>query len=1197
MALAPAALLLRPVPSLEQQPLTASISSASLVSSSSSHGSFSLFLHHRRPQSFRPAIPRITQVLEIPKQDAEDSFVPAKPSRRVKNPPPWQQKKASNVASDDERSQNPPLWQRKSFDTASVDASDAKPHSFRPAPWQQGSRDLPSSPARGAPWEQGSFDKDSQGKIDGMPARPINSESDKSAMARIVEKLRTIQKTYDPADRIKTEHRATYDSAGRGRGGVTYHSTDGAKTGQRATNNSAYRGRTGQRATNDRSQHGRIGQKTTGPDRLDRVASGQGRVATETYPSKTNTKATPNGKGSSVQAELLVSETRSDTMDSKFPWDRDEKAKQMENLTKKKGPRVPTLAELTLPREELKRLRLMGLQLQERLRIGKLGVTKNIVISIHEQFRTCELVKVRCEGPAAASIKRTHLELEKMTGGMVVLRTGKIIVVYRGSDYNAGRNSIASSLEGKVEDLISRESRVDVQAEFPLPDKYEGSVPQNETVSEEGDTAGRVASTANVSTPFDLKAQKESEMEAERILEGLGPRYDKWAGLLPIPVDADLLPPVIANYRAPFRLMPYGVNPRLSNTELTNLRRLARPLAPHFVLGRNRGHHGLAAAMVKLWEKSEIAKIAVKKGVQNTNNLIMSDELKRLTGGVLLSRDKFFVTFYRGKDFIPEKVAAALVEREASVRDLQELEEKAREERSIAVKWTPATKPSMAVIGKEASEVKPSWVHTMDAAEQNRLKREVAKLQRITLARQMEKKLGTALKKKEKAEQELKKVEVFLKPIDRPIDVETITEEERFMFRKLGLRMGAYLLMGRRGVFDGVVENMHLHWKHRELVKIVVKEADEMQVQETARMLEYESGGILVAVAATRKGQAIIMYRGKNYQRPMELRPRNLLTKRKALKRSLEMQRHESLSQHIKGLEMQILTIQGELKKLSQADDVDDGSLRERLDNSRKDLPSSEAERDGPVNTEENELTTEERKETTLTKIKDTGSTLIITEMDRNFFQEKIKKLERLVRSGPIYRADPLTNPERLRLRKEALCSGRAPEFFIGKNNGLEGVARGIRIFFLHHALAKIVVKGRTPGMLMEDLVHDLEELTGGVLVSQEANKIIMYRGWPKGDEVPFAESLENLTPELLSALEAEEDFDADTLEDYMVGGKVEKADEFELEDDQDWSDALLDGDEEEEVARALYSSHDLQLKFDGSAEDEDEDEEEDEEQ
>lgn len=44
--------------------------------------------------------------------------------------------------------------------------------------------------------------------------------------------------------------------------------------------------------------------------------------------------------------------------------------------------------------------------------------------------------------------------------------------------------------------------------------------------------------------------------------------------------------------------------------------------------GRNREHQGLAAAIVKLWEKSAIAKIAVKRGVPNTSNEIMAEEIK-----------------------------------------------------------------------------------------------------------------------------------------------------------------------------------------------------------------------------------------------------------------------------------------------------------------------------------------------------------------------------------------------------------------------------------------------------------------------------------------------------------------------------------------------------------------------------------------
>ena len=100
-------------------------------------------------------------------------------------------------------------------------------------------------------------------------------------------------------------------------------------------------------------------------------------------------------------------------------------------------------------------------------------------------------------------------------------------------------------------------------------------------------------------------------------------------------------------------------------------------------------------------------------------------------------------------------------------------------------------------------------------------------------------------------------------------------------------------ISGVRGVFDGVIENMHLHWKHREVVKLISKQKTLSFVQETARLLEYESGGILVAIERVPKGYALIFYRGKNYRRPINIRPRNLLTKAKALKRAVAMQRHE----------------------------------------------------------------------------------------------------------------------------------------------------------------------------------------------------------------------------------------------------------------------------------------------------------------
>ncbi len=95
-------------------------------------------------------------------------------------------------------------------------------------------------------------------------------------------------------------------------------------------------------------------------------------------------------------------------------------------------------------------------------------------------------------------------------------------------------------------------------------------------------------------------------------------------------------------------------------------------------------------------------------------------------------------------------------------------------------------------------------------------------------------------------------------------------------------------------MFSGTVQNMHLHWKYRELVKIIVKEEMDEAVR-IAKMLENESGGILVDVITVSKGQAIIMYRGKNYERPRDIKPRHLLTKREALKLSLELQRKKVL--------------------------------------------------------------------------------------------------------------------------------------------------------------------------------------------------------------------------------------------------------------------------------------------------------------
>lgn len=90
---------------------------------------------------------------------------------------------------------------------------------------------------------------------------------------------------------------------------------------------------------------------------------------------------------------------------------------------------------------------------------------------------------------------------------------------------------------------------------------------------------------------------------------------------------------------------------------------------------------------------------------------------------------------------------------------------------------------------------------------------------------------------------------------------------------------------------------MHLHWKYRELVKIIVKGKNLAQAKHIAISLEAESGGVLVSLDKDTKGHIIIVYRGKNYFRPRALRPKNLLTRRQALARSIELQRLEVIKQ------------------------------------------------------------------------------------------------------------------------------------------------------------------------------------------------------------------------------------------------------------------------------------------------------------
>ncbi|ESW23128.1 hypothetical protein PHAVU_004G020800 [Phaseolus vulgaris] len=583
----------------------------------------------------------------------------------------------------------------------------------------------------------------------------------------------------------------------------------------------------------------------------------------------------------------------------------------------KREERVPTLAELSLSNAEIKRLTTVGLRLRQKLRVGKAGITEGIVNGIHERWRNSEVVRIACDDLSRFNMKRTHDLLERKTGGLVVWRSGSKIILYRGPDYK-----YPYFLSDKVlRDDHSGDVLQHMDEDDKSRDKRESHLSEKNSVTYTGQSlnakTSKPALIQGIGTPkkvrFQLPGEAELAKDADNLLTGIGPRFFDWWGYDPLPVDADLLPAVIPGYRKPFRLLPYGVKPKLTDDEMTTMRRLGNHLPCHFALGRNRKLQGLAVAIIKLWERCEIVKIAIKRGVENTDGEVMAEEIKYLTGGTLLARDKEFIVFYRGKDFLPAAVSSAIEQRRSigmnklktgnsrSVTDARDLNDGTRECDSVVkgMNFQKDTKPGILTEAEKA--IKSTSI-----------------------------KLSMALEERTKAEKLLAEMENAEKPQEEEINREGITEEEKYMLRRIGLKMGPFLLLGRRGVFDGTVQNMHLHWKYRELVKIICnKQTLSLEdVQQIAKTLEAESGGILISVEKVGKGHAIIVYRGKNYSRPASLRPRTLLNKREALKRSKEAQRHESLKLHVLKLGSNINRL-----KLQMAQDMEVNSKQTPVDN------------------------------------------------------------------------------------------------------------------------------------------------------------------------------------------------------------------------------------------------------------------------
>jgi len=166
---------------------------------------------------------------------------------------------------------------------------------------------------------------------------------------------------------------------------------------------------------------------------------------------------------------------------------------------------------------------------------------------------------------------------------LVVWRSGSTIVLYRGANYKYPYFID----ENKSDDESSPDAVLVNDGDTKTLENFS---PAMDGRNIRPTSMGQRKMIKGVGLPnrvrFQLPGEAQLAEEADCLLDGLGPRFTDWWGYDPLPVDADLLPAVVPGYRRPFRLLPFGIQPKLTNDEMTTLRRLSRPLPCHFALGQ-----------------------------------------------------------------------------------------------------------------------------------------------------------------------------------------------------------------------------------------------------------------------------------------------------------------------------------------------------------------------------------------------------------------------------------------------------------------------------------------------------------------------------------------------------------------------------------------------------------------------------------
>lgn len=116
-----------------------------------------------------------------------------------------------------------------------------------------------------------------------------------------------------------------------------------------------------------------------------------------------------------VRPDALLDDEDKEEDEMVLPWKREEEREMGggdvgidEEGLKKRTIKAPSLAELTLEDELLRRLRREGMRVRERVSVPKAGLTQEVMEKIHERWRKEELVRLKFHEELAKNMRVAH---------------------------------------------------------------------------------------------------------------------------------------------------------------------------------------------------------------------------------------------------------------------------------------------------------------------------------------------------------------------------------------------------------------------------------------------------------------------------------------------------------------------------------------------------------------------------------------------------------------------------------------------------------------------------------------------------------------------------------------------------------------------------------------------------------------------